>query len=155
MRLALRFLVVPVMIGASLIGVSLAEPGEARAANTEVMIHDNDGPTPNQGLDVRTGQWGFMPQLVAVTKGDQVTITSPQGNARPHNVVSISRAGTSAEPVLESATKFTSGLAMDTWIRPGNSWVLDTSAVDPGYYSYYCSLHPWMVGSITILPPAQ
>jgi plastocyanin len=152
MRLALRFLVVPVMIGAALVGVSQAGGGVARAANTEVMIKDNDGPTPNQGLDVRTGQWGFEPHVVAVTKGDQVTFNHPAGNFRNHNVISIARTGTSVEPVLESGTKFSSGLPMDTWIRPGNTWVLDTSTVDPGYYSYYCSLHPWMVGSITITP---
>ena len=152
MRLALRFLVAPVMIGAAVVGLSLAVAGEVGAASPRVVIHDNDGPTPNAGLDARTAEWGFAPQLVTVVKGEKITFSHPQGNFRPHNIVSIARTGSSAEPTLESATKFTSGLAMDAWVRPGGAWELDTSTVDPGYYSYYCSLHPWMVGAIAVLP---
>jgi plastocyanin len=34
---------------------------------------------------------------------------------------------------------------------PGNSWSLDTSGLAAGHYGYYCRLHPWMVGSLTVV----
>lgn len=152
MRLGFRVLA-PVLVGVAAFGLTLAAAGsEAFASSPRVTIVDNDGPVPRDGLDARTGQWGFAPYNIVVTQGEGVTFVNPDGNFRPHNVVSIFRSGSSAEPVLESGNKFTSGLAMDTWLRPANSWTLDTAGVDPGYYSYYCSLHPWMVGTITILP---
>ena len=33
---------------------------------------------------------------------------------------------------------------------PGSSFVLDTSTLDAGQYVYYCTIHPWMVGTFTV-----
>jgi plastocyanin len=41
-----------------------------------------------------------------------------------------------------------------TLIQPGNTWTLDTSTLEApsGQYTYYCWLHPWMVGNFTVMP---
>jgi plastocyanin len=85
------------------------------------MIVDNDGPTPNEGIDPSTGEWGFAPYQLAVTSGDQVTFTNPAGNFRPHNVVSFSRGGTSQEPTAEIGAKFNSGTASAELLRPAGT----------------------------------
>ena len=154
--LALRVLVVPVLVGLAFASVSLVSSVGAQGTEARVVIVDNDGPTPNQGIDMRTGEWGFAPAHIAVTQGEPVMFENPEGNFRPHDVVSITRSGSSAEPVLESGARFGSGTTQESWIRPGGSWTLDTSGLDPGYYAYYCSVHPWMVGNVTVLPqPTQ
>ena len=148
----LRLLVVPALIGLVIGGVALSAPGDAGAATPHVTIHDNDGPTPAQGIDFWTGHWGFAPHHVSARQGEPVVFDNPPTNKRPHNVVSIRNSGSPTEPALASGDRFTSGVARETWLMPGSTWTLDTSGVEPGHYSYYCSLHPWMVASVTILP---
>ena len=46
----------------------------------------------------------------------------------------------------QMGTVFESGL-----FTPGKTWSHTFS--EPGYYPYFCSVHPWMVGAITIIPP--
>ena len=60
--------------------------------------------------------------------------------------------GGAFENTLQAGTKFDSSPTRETVIAPGNSWMLDTSTVDPGNYAFYCRFHPWMVGEITVLP---
>ena len=42
--------------------------------------------------------------------------------------------------------------------KPGSSdpapseWMLDTNSLDPGHYTYLCTVHPWMTGTLTVLP---
>ena len=148
-----RFLVAPALIGLVFVGVGLGAASQANAASPRVYLIDNDGPTPAQGIDARSGDWGFSPMHITVLKGEAITFVSSAANNRPHNVVSFSRAGSASEPTLEVGAKFNSGLAQDTYIRPGNTWVLDTGGVDPGHWGYICTLHPWMVGSITVIAP--
>jgi plastocyanin len=100
-------------------------------------------------MDPRTGDWEFAPRHIGVMKGEMVTFVSPTGNFRPHDVVSLSRAGNDAA----IGAAFSSGTTSDTYIRPGGQWVLDTSNLDPGHYGYLCTLHPWMNGSITVIAP--
>jgi plastocyanin len=153
MGLRVRLVLASAVVGVALVGGVIGASSSATAATPRVQIIDNDGPTPAQGIDFWTGHWGFEPKHITVLKGEMVTFDHQAGNFRPHNVVSISNAGTAAAPQLEAGAKFSSGTTMDTWLRPGSSWVLDTSTVDPGHYSYFCSLHPWMVASITVLAP--
>jgi plastocyanin len=153
MAIRVRVVLASAVVGASLVGGVLGVSSSASAATARVQIIDNDGPTPAQGIDHRTGQWGFAPAHITVMKGEPVVFDHQAGNFRPHDVTSISNAGTGSAPVLEAGAKFGSGTAMEDWLRPGSSWTLDTNAVDPGHYPYFCSLHPWMVGTITVLSP--
>jgi plastocyanin len=118
-----------------------------------VVIVDNDGPLPNQGIDLRTGQWGYSPAHTAVRQGEPIVFDNPAGNFRPHNVVSIAAPGQPFPPARETGVPINSGMTRETLLTPGGSWKLETADVAPGHYGYFCTLHPWMVGSITVLPP--
>jgi hypothetical protein len=94
-----------------------------------------------------------------------VTFTNPAGNFGPHNVVSFSRGGTFREPTWDVGAKFSSGTASAEFLRPEgatlpgssapalSSWTLDTSSLSPDHYTYICTLHPWMMGTITVVGP--
>jgi plastocyanin len=151
MRFVRRFAVVPALAFA--LGVAwVASVGSAAAFSPMVTMIDNDAPTPNQGIDPGQAYWGYGPEVIHVRKGEQVTFVNPPTNKRPHSVTSISLGGTPFENTLAAGAKFDSSPTRETLVTPGNSWVLDTSAVDAGNYAYYCRIHPWMVGQITILP---
>ena len=74
--------------------------------------------------------FAFNPPALTVTVGTQVTWTNRDQD--PHTVVS-------------STQVFRSG-PLDT----GESFSF--TFIEPGTYKYFCSLHPTMVGSITVVP---
>jgi plastocyanin len=153
MAMRVRFVLVAAVVAAAVAGGSLSASGSASAATPRVLMYDNDGPLPNQGVDFWTGHWSFEPKHVTVLQGEQVVFDNPAGNTRPHNVVSIGSPGQPFPPAMEAGAAFSSGLTRESILRPGSTWTLDTSAVAPGHYGYFCSVHPWMVGSITVLSP--
>jgi plastocyanin len=120
------------------------------AATPTVTMYDNDGPTPNQGIDEATGYWGFAPAHIEVSKGTMVLFNNPASNKRPHTATDIARTGGSFENNLVAGGKFDSSPTQEALVTVGNSWTLDTSGLSAGHYAYYCRLHPWMVGSITV-----
>ena len=130
-------------------GAQAQQPGPAVATN-RVLIYDNGG-TFMAG-DEYTGEWGFMPHHIAVTKGESIEFVNPAGNARPHTVTSITASGQPPNRVLSHGTAFDSSPTQADVLRPGSAWTLDTSNLDAGQYAYYCWLHPWMVGSLTVMP---
>jgi plastocyanin len=172
MRSVMRLLAVPALVGLAFAGVALNSPLAANAATPRVTIVDNDGPTPAQGIDPRTADWGFAPYHTTVTKGEVVTFWSPKGNKRPHDVVSFTRGGAAPNFTWDVGAKFSSGMTADTYLRAEGSmipnpagsaeplssnpapfsWDLDTGTLDPGHYAFICSIHPWMVGTLTVLP---
>jgi plastocyanin len=117
-----------------------------------VTIIDNDAPTPNQSIDAGQAFWGYGPDVLHVKKGEQVTFTNPPTNKRPHSVTSITLGGPPFESALTAGAKFDSSPTRESLITPGNAWVLDTAGVDAGNYAYYCRIHPWMVGQLTVMP---
>jgi plastocyanin len=98
------------------------------------------------------GTWSFAPAHVAVTRGEMVEFDNPSSNYFPHTVTSLSWSGTAPDRTLASGTLFNSSPTKDQYIAPGSSWMLDTSTLDPGQYVYYCTVHPWMVGTLTVEP---
>ena len=54
--------------------------------------------------------------------------------------------------IVAAGAKFDSSPSRETLVTPGNSWTLDTATLDPGNYAYFCRIHPWMVGEVTVLP---
>ncbi len=168
MRSVMRLLAVPALVGLVRVGVALSAPLAADASTPRVVIVDNDAPTPAQGIDARTADWGFAPYHTTVMQGEVVTFWSPKGNQRSHNVVSFTRVGTSPNFTWDVGAKFSSGLTNESFLRaegtmlPGadpssgtlapSSWDLDTGTLDAGHYTFICTLHPWMVGTLTVLP---
>ncbi len=124
----------------------------ASAESATVMFVDNDAPTPNQAIDAKQSAWGYGPSQIVVTKGESVTFMNPPEGKRPHSVTSISLAGPNFENALTAGAKFDSSPSREALVTPGNSWTLDTGSLDAGNYAYFCRIHPWMVGEITVLP---
>ncbi len=130
---------------------ALAAPG--RAATPTVTMYDNDAPPPSQGFHEAQGWWGYAPQHLIVKRGETVVFHNPSTNRYPHTVTSIARtAPTAYTETLAAGTVFDSSPDSSATVRPGQSWTLDTSGLEQGHYLYYCRLHMWMVGSLTVVP---
>ena len=123
----------------------------AQNAPPRVIIYGNDGPFMPPG-DPELGQWGYFPTHIDVRQGEQITFDTPAGNRRPHTVTSITCGGTNFARTLDSGTRFNSSPDQQSLLMSGGSWTLDTGTLDPGQYVYYCTLHPWMVGTFTVMP---
>jgi plastocyanin len=153
MRLATRSVLIPVLAAvAAAIGLGALAQGRAIAYNARVEIIDNDAsfrPAGGPGI----GLWGFGPDHIAVTQGDPIVFDNPAGNRQSHTVTSLSWTGSSPYRTLDAGAKFDSSPTKDQAIAPGNSWTLDTSTLDPGQYTFYCTIHPWMVGTFTVSAP--
>ena len=123
------------------------------AGTPRVLISDNDSKIGQAGFDAGAGWWGFSPSHIEVWKGEKITFDNPAGNFRNHDVVSMERDGGPYDARLIAGAKFNSSPSADAVIKPGMKFELDTTDATPGHYTYYCSLHPWMVGSITVMEP--
>ena len=84
------------------------------------------------------GNPDYDPDELTVKKGD--TISVKNADTMPHTVTN----GESATD-QNSAKIFDSGMIMG-----GESAEIDTSNVDAGTYPYYCSVHPYMKGSLIV-----
>ncbi len=84
------------------------------------------------------GNPDYDPDELTVKKGDTITVNN--GDTMPHTVTNG-----------ESGSDPNSGKLFDTSIiNGGDSAEIDTSAVDSGAHPYYCMVHPYMTGSLTI-----
>ena len=135
----------------ALVSVGLVAQPTAYAESQRVQIVDNEGVF--NPIDARTGEWGYAPMHVTVTKGDTITFFSPGDNRRPHSVTSIEFSSRNMEAQLSKAGLFNSSPDQAGLIRANGEWELTTENAEPGHYLYYCYLHPWMVGTITVLAP--
>ncbi len=84
------------------------------------------------------GNPAYSPTELTVKKGDAITVVN-NDNA-PHTATS----GSGPEDP-NSAKSFDTSLIM-----AGESGTIDTSTVDVGDYPYYCTIHPFMKGTITV-----
>ena len=131
----------------SAVGVTVAT-----AYTPTVTMIDNVAVAANQGIEIGQAYWGYGPNIIHVKKGEQVMFNNPATNKRPHSVTSISLGGMPFENNLAAGAKFDSSPTREALVTPGNSWTLDTNTLDAGNYAYYCRIHPWMVGQITVMP---
>jgi plastocyanin len=84
------------------------------------------------------GNPDYDPDELTVKKGDTINVDNV--DTMPHTVTNG-----------ESGSDPNSGKLFDTSIiNGGDSAEIDTSAVDAGAYPYYCMVHPYMTGSLTI-----
>ena len=97
------------------------------------------GPTINilEGASVQ-GSPDFDPEELTAKKGDEVTVVNQ--DTVPHTVTS----GTGpSDP--NSAKLFDTSI-----INGGESAKLSLAQVNPGQYDYYCIVHPYMTGKLTV-----
>jgi cytochrome c oxidase subunit 2 len=84
------------------------------------------------------GNPDYDPKELTVKKGDKITVDNV--DTMPHTVTNG-----------ESGSDPNSGKLFDTSIiNGGDSAELDTSTVDAGTHPYYCMVHPYMTGSLTV-----
>jgi plastocyanin len=112
---------------------------------------DNDARPASQGFDPGRGYWGFGPDYLVVQKGESVRFVNPATNNFPHTATSIEMGSDGPfGGTLAVGAKFDSSPTREALVQKGNEWTLDTSNMDPGHYSYYCRIHPWMVAKLTV-----
>lgn len=84
------------------------------------------------------GNPDYDPDELTVKKGDRITVNNE--DTMPHTVTNG-----------ESGSDPNSGKLFDTSIiNGGDSAEIDTSSVDAGAHPFYCMVHPYMTGSLTI-----
>ena len=84
------------------------------------------------------GNPDYDPDELTVKKGDKITVNN--ADTMPHTVTNG-----------ESGSDPNSGKLFDTSImNGGDSAEIDTSTVDAGAHPYYCMVHPYMTGTLTI-----
>src|SRR5215203_2233144 len=97
------------------------------------------GPTINilEGAAVQ-GSPDYDPEELTAKKGDEVTVVNQ--DTVPHTATS----GTGATDP-NSAKSFDTSI-----INGGESATISLAQVEPGQYDYYCMVHPYMTGKITV-----
>jgi plastocyanin len=124
------------------------------------MIQIVDMEAPGVAGNPEQGSWGFSPFHVNATKGDTIMFMQGENAFRPHTVTSITWSGQAPTRELQSAKNFDSSPSQPEYLQKGMSWTLDTATLEPGHHLYYCTIHPWMVGTISLaaaaaeVPPA-
>jgi cytochrome c oxidase subunit II len=84
------------------------------------------------------GNPDFDPDELKVKKGDKITVKNT--DTMPHTVTNG-----------KSGSDPTSGKLFDTSIiNGGDSAEIDTASVDAGAHPYYCMVHPYMTGTLTV-----
>lgn len=87
----------------------------------------------------------YVPRSHSVNAGDVITWTNE--DSMPHTITSGK--GTSLVKQLKESEGKPDGFFDSGIINPQESWSFTFS--DPGQYTYYCTLHPWVERSITVL----
>ena len=84
------------------------------------------------------GNPDYDPDNITIKKGESINVDNK--DTMPHTVTN----GKSPSDA-DSAKLFDTGI-----INGGESAVADTSALDAGEYAYYCIVHPYMTGTVTV-----
>jgi len=121
-------------------------PGSAsEAASTGTTTPSNAAAPASSGPSITIpagaatpGNPAYAPDALTVTKGDVITVTND--DTAPHT-------STSGEgPQDPNAAK----LFDTSIIMAGETAQIDTASLEAGDYSYYCTVHPFMTGTITV-----
>ena len=80
----------------------------------------------------------FAPNPAVVAKGDGIEWTN---NDNTLHTVTHKTAAASDKPLFNSGP-----------IKPGGTFLLNTATLSEGDYQYFCTLHPFMTGSISVKP---
>ncbi len=119
-------------------GVNNAAPATAGAGvNNAAPATTATGPTITVPVGAATpGNPPYAPTELSVKKGETVTVVN-NDNA-PHTA-------TSGNGPEDAGQTFDTSLIM-----AGASGTIDTSAIEAGEYPYFCTVHPFMKGTLTV-----
>jgi plastocyanin len=110
-------------------GGAATQQGQQQAAGVTLTILEGSSIQGNPDYD---------PKELTVTKGDTILVDNV--DTMPHTVTNG-----------ESSTDPNSAKLFDTSIiMGGESAELETTNVDAGTHPYYCSVHPYMTGTLTV-----
>jgi plastocyanin len=114
-----------------------------------VTLFDNNAPS----MTVHPDQvwWGFGPDKIVAGGGEPVVFINPPTNQHGHTVTSLERIGSPFDNRVNVGTLFDSSPTADRVLQPGQSFTVDTSQLPNGNYPYFCKLHPWAVGELTVI----
>jgi plastocyanin len=93
-------------------------------------------------------QW-YLPREITARVNDTVTWTNNDTEA--HTVTSGIGAG--IESLINNKRGTPNGLFHSGPFKPGQSWT--HTFTKPGTYTYFCTIHPWMDGVVTVKGKAQ
>jgi plastocyanin len=110
-----------------------------------VTVKSSTGPPPitivqvamPKGAGVPSGAPGFAPDNITVVIGVNNTVNWTNDDTVAHTVTADNTTG--GNPVFNSGN------------MPIGS-MFNYTFTAPGYYPYVCAYHPWMTGSVTVLP---
>jgi len=102
------------------------------AANPEVDI-----------TNLSPRQW-YVPKMAAINQGNAVTWINK--DTESHTVTSGTGAG--IESLLTNKQGKPNGIFDSGLFGPGESW--SYSFTEPGRYTYFCTIHPWMEGVVSV-----
>ena len=90
-----------------------------------------------------------MPRQITVSVNDTITWTNNDTEA--HTVTSGNGAG--IESLMNNKRGTPNGVFDSGSFKPGQSWT--HTFTKPGTYTYFCTIHPWMDGVVTVQGKAQ
>jgi plastocyanin len=93
-------------------------------------------------------QW-YLPRQITVGVNDTITWTN--NDIEAHTVTSGNGAG--IESLMNNKRGTPNGLFDSGSFKPGQSWT--HTFTKPGTYTYFCTIHPWMDGVVTVQGKAQ
>jgi plastocyanin len=88
-------------------------------------------------------QW-YVPRQIAIHTND--TITWKNNDTEAHTVTSGIGAG--IESLMNNKRGTPNGIFDSGMFKPGQSWT--HTFTNPGTYSYFCTIHPWMEGVVLV-----
>jgi plastocyanin len=128
-----------------------ASSAPVHADNPVVTARDNDAISPQEGFERAQSRWDFDPERLVVRQGEVIEFRNRRGNDHAHTFTSYVRPGPPTAATLAVGTVFDSSLGGTRLTQPGQSEFVPTAGIPQGNYGYFCRLHPWMNGEITIV----
>ena len=89
-------------------------------------------PPPGQPGEIRIANFEFKPQTAVVKPGTKVTWTNADSSV--HDIKDTSPMATPVSPSMNKGDTFS------------------ITYTQPGTYSYVCGIHPYMIGSVEVVP---
>ncbi|MGH7253685.1 MAG: cupredoxin domain-containing protein [Nitrospiraceae bacterium] len=86
---------------------------------------------------VTQGAPDYDPDSITVKKGDKINVVNEDDTL--HTITDGTEPGAAAGKLFETG-----------FLEPGKTFTIDTSSLDPKEYDYFCLVHPYMKGKMTV-----
>lgn len=117
-------------------------------APTSITVNMDHPLGDNTQFFAGAASWGFLARNLRVRQGTMVTITN--SGILPHTATSYTETFSFEEGGRTLNIPMPDGKFNSEILTPDQSYTLNTSNLDKGTYTYFCAIHPWMLGSLTV-----